>query len=176
MTFPVDQNHKVEKNNELPRAIVYANWFLRSFPRVIASQRALAYASEVGESFRPIIPKYIVNMAYITSLLYVGADTMIYRYEMIENKKTKKEINIATIDRLIWHSLASMILPALAIHSIVKYSSKGIDKFNMFGTMPKTRIWIPTLLALGCIPFIIHPIDHFADYAMNNSIRTLYIE
>lgn len=173
----LQMTNKLENFNtetDLPRPLVYANWFLRSFPRVVASQRALAYASEVGESFRPIIPKYFVNAAYATSFLYVGADTMIHRHNMIEQKKSQKEVRIQTMDRLIWHSLASMLLPALTIHSIVKYSGLGINKFNMFTTMPKIRTWTPTLLALGAVPFIIHPIDHLTDHAMDNSIRKLY--
>lgn len=168
------QEDKLEKDIETSRPIVYLNWFLRTFPRAISSQRALAYASEVGESFRPIIPRYIVNASYATSLLYVGTDVWIYKHNMVEQKKSEKYINIMVTDRLIWHSFASMLLPALTVHTIVKCTGKGINKFDMFNTMPKTRSWAPTILALACIPFIIHPLDHLTDYIMDNSIRKMY--
>ncbi|QKF94608.1 mitochondrial 18kda protein [Fadolivirus algeromassiliense] len=167
-------NKNTDNDLEQSRPVVYLNWFLRTFPRVISKQRYLAYASEVGESFRPIIPKYIVNASYAASIFYVGTDVWIHTHDMIQQNKPQKEIAIRTTDRLIWHSFASMILPALTVHSIVKYSGKGIDKYNMFSTKPKVRGWAPTLIALACIPFIIHPLDHVTDYAMDNTIRKLY--
>ena len=31
--------------------------------------------------------------------------------------------------------------------------------------------YIPTIMGLGSIPLIIHPIDNFTDYLMNNTLR-----
>lgn len=173
MTFPVDET-KSDESKTIARPIVYTSWFLRTIPKVIASQRYLAYASEVGESFRPIIRKYMVNFSYTASLIYVASDIGINTYDMFQAKKPQNEIALKTTDLMIWHGFASMILPALTIHSIVKYSGKGIDKFNVFNSHSKLKTWSPTLIALMCIPFIIHPIDHVTDFAMDNSIRKLY--
>lgn len=34
--------------------------------------------------------------------------------------------------------------------------------------------YFPTLIGLCSIPFIIHPIDHFVDYFMDNTYRKLF--
>ena len=36
------------------------------------------------------------------------------------------------------------------------------------------QTWGPTLAGLATIPFIIHPIDQAVDFALDNSLRTLY--
>lgn len=167
-------NSEIKKELELSRPVVYFNWFLRSFPQFIAKQRFLAYTSEVGESFRPIIPKFIVNASYGASIFYVGADVYIHTNEMINNNKPKKEIILKTSDRIVWHSFASMILPAFFIHSIVKYSNKGINKINFMNKYPRGKSLMPTFIGLISIPFIIHPIDHLTDWSMDNSVRKFY--
>lgn len=195
MTFPVDGSGKSDKGDDkIGRPIVYTSWFLRTIPRIISQQRYLAYASEVGESFRPVIHKYIVNFAYAASIFYVLADIGVHTHKMIEEKKPNKEIAIKITDLSIWHSFASMILPAFTVHSIVKYCDKGVSVFNMyrdrklvqykcgipkpemFNYRSRVQAWIPTMIALACIPFIIHPIDHATDFAMDHSIRKLYKE
>ena len=197
MTFPTTEDNT--NDTTIFRPVVYVNWFLRTIPRLVSQQRYLAYASEVGESFRPIIPKYVVNFSYAASIFYVLTDIGVRTQGMYEQKKPNKEIAIKVTDLLIWHSFASMILPAFTVHSIVKYSNKGVSMFNMirdkdknliqhkcgnsfkptlemFSYRSRIQAWLPTMIALACIPFIIHPIDHATDFVMDNSIRKLYGE
>ena len=74
-------------------------------------------------------------------------------------------------DTALWHSIASMGLPAFTIHSIVKYSTLALKNTQLD---PKIKVAIPVVLGLGSIPFIIHPLDHITDYLMDNTIRKLY--
>ncbi len=151
----------------------FVPFLLRTIPRIIANQRYLAYTSEVGESFRPIIPKYIVNGTYAASLFYVGADVAHNFQIEKEQGAQNSELALKTTDKLIWHGFASMLLPALSVHSIVSFSGKHV--FNKLPTnFTKTRTWAPTTLALVSIPFIIHPLDHLTDFAMDNTIRKYY--
>lgn len=146
---------------------------VRTIPRLISTQRYLAYTSEVGESFRPLIPKYVVTGTYAASLLYVGADAAHHYQELKDKGSSGSQLAWRTADKLVWHGFASMLLPALTVHSIVSASSRHL--FNEWPkTWPKTRAWAPTGFALVCIPFIIHPLDHLIDWAMDNTVRRFY--
>ena len=50
-------------------------------PVLIASSRYLAYSSDVGESFRPVVNPKVVQSAYGISWLYVGGDVAYEGYK-----------------------------------------------------------------------------------------------
>ena len=83
----------------------------------------------------------------------------------------KEPMSYCCLDTCIFHTLASMALPAFTIHSIVKYSGKFLKK-----SWGETKLsnGIPVILGLGSIPFIIHPLDHFTEFVMNKTIRKIY--
>lgn len=150
-------------------------YFLRTMPRILASQRMLAYASEVGESFRPIVPQWLVRSSYALSFLYVGADVAHTHQELLKNGvETQQKLLIETADRFAWHCSASLLLPALSVHTIVSGSTRLLNKVPSAQNWPRTKAWAPTVIALASIPFIIHPLDHLTDFAMNNTIRRFY--
>ena len=97
----------------------------------------------------------------------------------------KDEKNIHTMvncaDKAVWHTFASMVFPAASVHTIVKFSGKGY-LYGMKKVFPQilnavkyTRVG-SVATGLLAIPFIIHPLDHLTDYAMDNSMRKLYRE
>jgi len=45
-------------------------------PLLISGQRYLAYTSDVGEAFRPVVKSYIVKGAYAVSWCYVLGDVV----------------------------------------------------------------------------------------------------
>lgn len=49
-----------------------------------ASTRYLAYTSDVGEAFRPIVPPAIVTAAYGISWLYLGLDVGYEGYKSVQ--------------------------------------------------------------------------------------------
>ena len=94
--------------------------------------RPLAYASEVGESFRPVIPTWTVNSMYGLSIGYCFADAGVKLYKIKD--KPKNDIIKKGGDLFVWHFFASMAFPALTIHTIVtdgpKYLEKNQNKIN----------------------------------------------
>jgi fission process protein 1 len=163
----------VEKLIEENRNIVYVSRISRlllTINKNLQVLRPLAYASEVGESFRPITSSYIVKFLYAISWGYVFLDTGIRVHKV--NDKSYEIISLTFFDSLTWHVLASMVLPAFTIHAIVENSKKLFKKSNI-QNIPLKK-YTPTVIGLCSIPFIIHPLDHFTDYLMNNTIRQFY--
>lgn len=157
------------------RELVYGSRVARvaqALNNVMIGSRPLAYASEVGESARPIISRHMVLSLYGLSIGYVLLDTF-YKSIAVREHGIGKTALFA-MDLAIWHSLASMALPAFTIHSIVKFSGKLMKNTNIANPASRLFMFGPTLIGLASIPFIIHPIDHFTDLAMNNSLRRFY--
>ena len=144
---------------------------LRKLPMLTQKAKAAAYTSEVGESFRPVIHARLVKFLYGISIGYVIVDVAGRSYCVSDQGRSKTSYFI--FDTLLWHSLASLILPAVVIHSLVKYSGKGIKKIT---SNKKAVAWIPAIIALGSVPFIIHPIDVVTDLALDNLVRPLYVD
>lgn len=143
---------------------------MRRLNSVMASSRPLAYASEMGESVRPLVPPFFVRFLYGVSWGYVILDTAVKTYSV---KDQGREImSYYAMDTSIWHTFASMALPAFTIHSIVKYSGKLLK--NFVNPLSRFGRFGPTIIGMSSIPFIIHPLDHFTDWAMDNSLRKLY--
>eukprot|EP01083_Nonionella_stella_P216714 778687_1 len=130
--------------------------------------RPMAYASEFGESVRPFVKRQVVNSLYGVSFLYVFADVSLACYS-IRDKGREMRLYTA-LDQTIWHSMASIAMPALTIHQIVHYSKKYVAP-RTTRLFPKYGRFSPIFFGLGAIPFIIHPLDHLADFIMNQTLR-----
>uniref|UniRef100_A0A7S0GDD7 Mitochondrial fission process protein 1 n=1 Tax=Proboscia inermis TaxID=420281 RepID=A0A7S0GDD7_9STRA len=79
---------------------------------------------------------------------------------------------IATLDTLLWQTLASVMIPGAVINMVVKTS-----RFAIAHTKPPpspVTIWIPTVCGLASIPLIIHPIDNAVDFMLDRSTRKLF--
>ncbi|CAL4098729.1 unnamed protein product [Meganyctiphanes norvegica] len=133
--------------------------------------RLLGYANEVGEAFRALTPKWFVHSTYGVASVYVLADT--YDKSMKMKKQpgatTKASVH-AAVDTLLWQAFASVIVPGFTINRVCAASLYTMNK-----TIPKVpltaRKWITTVIGLGMIPFIVHPIDSLVHSAMDNSVR-----
>jgi fission process protein 1 len=136
--------------------------------RSVSVIRPFAYASEVGESLRPVIPRSVVKALYGLSLAYVGADIAVKTHDLWLAKASSSRIAKNVLDLGIFHACASMIFPAVTIHSIVKYTGKVMPKITSNKSVAQ---WTPAIFGLFSIPFIIHPIDHFTDWMMNHTVR-----
>jgi hypothetical protein len=163
-----DRLELVEKIDEEIRPMAY----LRNAGNIMKYMRPLAYASEVGESFRRVTSPAFVYSTYGLSFAYVIGDTVLKTYAVKHHGQEKMWIKC--LDTAVWHFSASIALSGLTVHSIVKYSDKFVKK--MYGDVVKTSKvrFVPVMLGLSSIPFIIHPIDNFTDWWMDNSIRKLY--
>ncbi|RLN75488.1 hypothetical protein BBJ28_00000566 [Nothophytophthora sp. Chile5] len=138
--------------------------------------RYLGYANEVGESFRPIVPRLVVP-SYCVAFGYVLGDTYdkaakAHAKAVAADFSTRKRnavIADATIDTLAWQTLASVAIPGFTINRVVALSSFAVQR--TVKNSPVLRRWLPTAIGLGVIPLIIHPIDSLVDTAMDRSVR-----
>lgn len=156
------------KEEENTRAAAYARTLARIpryLTRAMEMARPLAYASEVGESFRHVLPK-IVKPLYALSIAYVFGDIGIKSYNVRHKNKEFRKWYL--LDLSLWHLGASLILPAVVINRYIHTLAKVLGKTNLSTKMISI---IPTVTALCLIPFIVHPLDHFTDWILDNSFR-----
>mmetsp|Transcript_29019 Transcript_29019/g.62202 ORF Transcript_29019/g.62202 Transcript_29019/m.62202 type:complete len:182 (+) Transcript_29019:436-981(+) len=137
--------------------------------------RYLGYANEIGESFRYQFPRLVVP-SYAVAFGYCLADAAVsgkkaYEGAEKDHKPTAtSDAVVSTVDTLLWQSLASVCIPGLVIHQVVKASRFAVARSPAGMPVVATK-WLPTVLGLGSIPLIIHPIDDFVDLLMDNSFR-----
>lgn len=142
--------------------------------------RYCGYANEIGESFRYQYPK-LVAPTYVVSFGYCLADSVSAGYKVMsekerddgtmKNQARSKETRaaIATFDTLLWQSLASVAIPGGVINLIVRASRFAVARSVGLPVLAAT--WLPTAAGIGSIPFIVTPIDHAVDFALDNSVR-----
>jgi mitochondrial fission process protein 1 len=137
--------------------------------------RYLGYANEVGESFRYqfpflVVPSYVVAFSYcILDSASVGYTTWT-NYDARTNSRSREvHTSIATCDAMIWQTLASVLVPGYTINMLVKASRLVVSRTPILPVF--AAAWLPTAVGLGSIPFIVKPIDHAVDAAMDVTIR-----
>ncbi|KAI9476365.1 MAG: mitochondrial 18 KDa protein-domain-containing protein [Benjaminiella poitrasii] len=154
---------KEGKVDSLESGARYLAYGARLRTALVASSRYLAYTSDVGEAFRPIVHPAVVTAAYGISWLYLGLDVGYEGYKSAHAGQDKGVIATTVVKRGVFQSLASMAFPMLTIHTIVKYSAYGFKKVKS----PKVKAWGPTILGLGVVPFLPYifdePIEHIVD-------------
>ncbi|XP_076236687.1 mitochondrial fission process protein 1 [Calliopsis andreniformis] len=133
--------------------------------------RYLGYANEVGEAFRPIVPRSVVWFSYVVASGYVLADTIdrglkVYRRDPTSGKI--KNTMFSMTDTLLWQSFASVIIPGFTINRICAAVQFVQNRTNNVALKNK---WISTIVGLISIPFIIHPIDNAVEDVMNVTYR-----
>lgn len=79
-----------------------------------------------------------------------------------------KNVLLSTSDTLIWQTFASIIVPGFTINRICA-AVQFVQRKSTRTTFKKP--WISTLVGLVSIPFIIHPIDHAVEGAMDVTYR-----
>jgi len=149
-----------------------------------ASTRYIAYTSDVGEAFRPVMPPWVVTAAYGVSWLYLTGDVAYESYKThrrgpspIEaaNFSEPTRVGIAAVQRATFQSIASMALPAFTIHTAVAQSRKVFRS----ATNHRVKTWGPTVTGLAIVPILPYlfdqPVEHVTDRAFD-WIRTKLIE
>jgi fission process protein 1 len=124
--------------------------------------RYLGYANEVGESFRPLVPRTAVNASYGVAGVYVAADAA-WRGGIPPPGRSSF---VEACDTLLWQGLASVAVPGFVINRVVW----AVGRVGP----PQFRAWLPTAAGLCSIPLIIRPIDHGIDVLMDTLVRPLY--
>lgn len=156
--------------------------------------RYCGYANEVGESFRPLVPKSVVHFSYAVAIVYVIGDcvdktiktyqvkhklqfcqtrpvqnylSILQRPESLGGKQIGAAGKIAG-DVFLWQMFASVIIPGAVINRITWGAGKLCNNSKVKGL---ARKWAPTCIGLAAIPFIIRPIDAAVDDVMDKTYR-----
>lgn len=169
----IPQNHNdvvVEEDvlrDSEARYLAYA----QRITRVLAtSSRYLAFSSDVGEAFRPVVPPKAVTFSYALTWGYVLGDIgystySAYRLHPQNIDFVKDRASRATSFQLI----GSVALPFVIIHTAVKQSSKVFDKYTP--NVKFCRAWGPSAVGLALIPllptFVDHPVEQAVDYVFD---------
>ncbi|BFG03017.1 mitochondrial fission process protein 1 [Drosophila madeirensis] len=128
--------------------------------------RYMGYSNEIGEAFRPLVPKSIVAASYGMAIGYVCTDTFDKSLRLQMAGASNRDVGILAGDVFSWQMMASVIIPGLVINRITWASRLMLSKAP--GAIAKT---VPTLIGLASIPLIIHPIDSLVDRLMDETYR-----
>ncbi|KAF8511183.1 mitochondrial 18 KDa protein-domain-containing protein [Gautieria morchelliformis] len=185
MTTPTLTEHAQKKVNALAddqadstdsdvRYMAYASR-LRTALR--ASTRYIAYTSDVGEAFRPVVSPRVVAAAYGVSWAYLVGDVSYESYKAYRQGPSPLEaanfseptrVGLVAVQRGVFQAVASMGLPALTIHTVVRQTAK-IYARNAKSVRVKT--WGPTLTGLAVVPLLPYlfdePVEHATDFAFD---------
>ncbi|KAI0751476.1 mitochondrial 18 KDa protein-domain-containing protein [Daedaleopsis nitida] len=139
-----------------------------------AGQRYIAYTSDVGEAFRPVVHPAVVTAAYGVSWLYLASDVAYETYKAHRRGPTALEaahfseparLGMIAVKRSVFQSVASMALPAFTIHTAVRQAKKAFANVPS----PRVRTWGPTVTGLAIIPVLPYlfdkPVEHVTDIA-----------
>ncbi|KAI0796477.1 mitochondrial 18 KDa protein-domain-containing protein [Abortiporus biennis] len=181
MAAPVSNQAKKELNqladknvDSTDSEIRYMAYAARLRTALRAGHRYIAYTSDVGEAFRPVVPPAIVTAAYGISWLYLAGDVGYESYKAHRKGPTPVEaanfseptrIGMVATKRAVFQSIASMALPAFTIHTTVKQAKK----LFVNTTNPRIKTWGPTATGLAIVPFLPYlfdkPVEHATDAA-----------
>ncbi|KAK8788869.1 hypothetical protein V5799_021354 [Amblyomma americanum] len=136
--------------------------------------RLLGYTNEVGEAFRSLVHVSVVRLSYAVASAYVVADTTdkvlkVDKLKCSDAKDHRKQLLNTAVDTLVWQALASVIIPGITINRVCAFSLFLLKRYS---SLPlKTCKWTTTGIGLGCIPFIVSPIDHNVNVLMDKTLR-----
>ncbi|KAF8631183.1 hypothetical protein AX15_002518 [Amanita polypyramis BW_CC] len=149
-----------------------------------AGHRYIAYTSDVGEAFRPVVPPILVTAAYGISWLYLAGDVAYETYKAhrlgpsaieANNFSEPTRLGIVAIQRATFQSIASMAFPAFTIHTAVSRAKKVFANVKN----PRARTWGPTLTGLALVPILPYLFDHPVEVATGRVFdwaRKAYVE
>ncbi|KAH9179922.1 mitochondrial 18 KDa protein-domain-containing protein [Lactarius sanguifluus] len=154
----------------------YAAYGARLRTALRAGHRYLAYTSDVGEAFRPVVPPALVTAAYGVSWIYLAGDVGYESYKAHRHGPTPFDaahfteptrIGLVAVKRAVFQSVASMALPAFTIHTAVKQAKKAFDK----STNLRLRAWGPTVTGLAIVPALPYIFDRPVEAATDRAFE-----
>lgn len=140
---------------------------VRNIARV--GYRYLAFTSDVGEAVRPVARLHLVNACYGISFAYVGADIA---YTTAKQHDIDPSLTTRTfLERSLFQGLASLLLPALTIHSIVDLAAVTLKKRN--ASMFLMR-WGPSGVGLAMLPLLPVLLDEPVEWAVETLFHRVW--
>ncbi|OBT62785.1 hypothetical protein VE03_07696 [Pseudogymnoascus sp. 23342-1-I1] len=182
--------------------IRYAAYATRIRTALLSAQRYVAYTSDVGESFRPVAHPNLVRAAYGISWAYLAGDVAHEGYKAYcANQRTRhpeavrvpvqshyadatevvkpgvvsplEDWRTVVVQRALFQGVASMGLPMVTIHSIVRYAGRAMKDVKN----PRLRMWGPVGLGLSVVPVLPFlfdkPVESAVEYVFHEGFRVL---
>ncbi|KAI5122156.1 hypothetical protein M0805_007055 [Coniferiporia weirii] len=150
----------------------YLGYFSRLRTALRTAHRYVAYTSDIGEAFRPVVSPWIITAAYGVSWAYLAGDVGFETWKAKRRGPTPLEactfseeqrLGLVAAKRGAFQAIASMALPAFTIHTIVKRSASTFKR----AVNPRIRAWGPTLTGLAVVPLLPYlfdaPVEHATD-------------
>ncbi|KZT27012.1 hypothetical protein NEOLEDRAFT_1061688 [Neolentinus lepideus HHB14362 ss-1] len=156
--------------------IRYLAYGARLRTALFAGQRYLAYTSDVGEAFRPVVNPRIVTAAYGISWLYLAGDVGYEAFKAHRRGPTPLEashfseptrLGLVVAQRSIFQSVASMALPAFTIHTVVNQAKKAFVNVKN----PRVKAWGPTITGIAVVPVLPYLFDHPVETATERAFE-----
>jgi fission process protein 1 len=104
--FKKSMTEKENSDQEYERYLAYAS---RLKTLLFKAERYVAYSSDIGESFRPIMSSNVVRASYAIAWGYIGYDVLREAQIARDSKKSEEEVREIVIKRAAFQSLASMV-------------------------------------------------------------------
>ncbi|KAK9471674.1 mitochondrial 18 KDa protein-domain-containing protein [Dipodascopsis tothii] len=146
---------------------------------VMATQRYVAYTSDIGESFRPVVNPKAVSAAYAISWTYILGDVAYEGYKARLHQQeyaaavaadpaaaaqaAPDDWRLVTLERGIFQSIASMGLPAFTIHSTVRYTGQALKNAKNV----RLRAYGPVAAGLAVVPALPYLFDEPVEEAVS---------
>mmetsp|Transcript_48667 Transcript_48667/g.141912 ORF Transcript_48667/g.141912 Transcript_48667/m.141912 type:complete len:286 (-) Transcript_48667:127-984(-) len=129
--------------------------FLQMRQMAMGSIRYLAYASDVGESFRPVVHPWIVNFTYGVAGAYVIGDVALAGYRAKRDGHAQDVVAATCLRSATFQVLASLAMPAVIIHTAVHQAKRVVDQPSISKRLhPRIIRFGPCGVGLGLIPFL----------------------
>ena len=139
----------------------YAAYAVRLKTIALSLKRYVAYSSDFGEAFRPLAHPNVVRASYAVAWTYITYDVTSEGMGSYERGESREKIAEVVTKRVVFQTLASMLLPAITIHSTVKYASLAFRRLGRF------QRWGPTLSGLAVMPALPFMFDHPTEYVVD---------
>lgn len=146
---------------------------LRAKLSVGANVRYLAYSSDVGESVRPVVKPWMVNATYGMACAYCLADVGYTAYKAKEHGCSQDAIFAGCAHTATFQFLASLLLPAVIIHTVVHQVQHALEK-PFAAKLPQSVLhYGPSGIGLVLIPFL--PLtDPPCEYLIDNAFDRVW--
>ena len=135
----------------------------------VSSIRHLAYASDVGEAARPVVPRWMVNTTYGLSVGYCAADVVAKGVKASDSGASSAEVTRLCSQTAVFQGLASIAAPFVAIHSQVHLFQKLLRNTAAAKHGPT----VAGLALIPLLPLVDHPIEHGASQSVLPLTRAL---
>ncbi|CAJ1353625.1 unnamed protein product, partial [Effrenium voratum] len=143
----------------------YMPYLARLKQLMLSSSRYVAYSSDVGESLRPVLKPWQVNLSYGVAGAYVIGQTAVAGYRRLEDTGSTKEAAAACAHTAAFQCLASLALPAVIIHTTVHQLQHVLDRKRF--VHPQLVRFGPSTAGLATLPFLPlldPPCEHAVDF------------